>query len=470
MGDKVIHTSNSPAGGLVDNSMYFTIPLTKNTFQLSNEKYEGIELENPVIVGLNTQGPGTLSLVNPEFNIQRNNNLKFLLDDETLSFKNGSESFSFYDFNIYNDPEFTDQFYSSKSTSTFEVSSSGNIGVDTGANVNIFVSDTLPHNLYYRLEPTNLNTIPTIKEEVIIDNEVNKNSQINIVDNNVDGIHKISGIGTTSFSYSIPVPPDTLEFNTSNSNVTYSTSSLTEKGPVHKVRIFGKGTGYKTLPGFVNIQSVEGTGGIIEPSSRTIGKILNVTTNNIGFDYPTDTTMRGSANLPEILSVTPLLSFQSIGISSGGVNYIFAPKLVVKDGFTNDLITDVELEYELGDTEVTITNNTNSLYNTIPNIYPIENSNGFSISSVSYSNSNKVVRLILDKQFSDSDNFPFKVGENIMVENISIGVGSTGRGYNNENYNYDLFELVTDSNWVVLVFIEYSLENIFHQVKFLVKS
>ena len=28
--------------------------------------------------------------------------------------------------------------------------------------------------------------------------------------------------------------------------------------------------------------------------------------------------------------------------------------LIVKDGFTGDLITDVELRYELGDTEVTI--------------------------------------------------------------------------------------------------------------------
>ena len=460
LGDKVIHTAIAPAGGLVDNAMYFVVPLNDNTIQLTNEKYEA-ELQTPVVVGLSTQGPGTLSLINPEFTIQRNNNLRFVLDDSSLSFLNGTDSLSAFSFHIYNDPEFTDEFYSTKTTSTFEVSSTGKIGVDTGANVNILISDNLPQSLYYRLEPTNLNLIPPVKEEILIDSEVNKNSQINIVENNVDGIHKISGIGTTTFSYSIPEPPDTLEFNTSNSNTTYSTSSLTEKGPVHKVRIFGKGAGYKTLPGFVSIASSEGTGAIIEASSRTIGKILNVRANNIGFDYPTDTTMRGVANLPEILSVTPLLSFESIGISSGGVNYIFAPKLVVKDGFTNDLITDVELRYELGDTEVEIINNTNSLYNVTPNIYPIENSNGFSISSISYTNSTQIVRLTLEKQFSEGEDFPFKVGGNIMVENVSIGVGSTGKGYNNENYNYDLFELTNVDSQLggAGAFIEYSLED-----------
>ena len=458
-GDKVIHTASNPAGGLVNNAMYFVLPLNDNTFQLTDEKYE-VEGDNPNVVGLSTQGPGTLSLVNPEFLIQRNNNLRFDMSDSSLSFQNGIDLYSAFEMVIYNDPKFTNEFYSSRTNSVFEVSSNGDVGIDSTANLNIFVSNNLPNNLYYKLEPVNLNLIPDEKEQIIVDDETIKHSQINIIDNEVNGTFKISGIGTTNFSYSIQKPPTTLTFNSSNSNSSYHTSSSNEKGPVERVRIFGKGVGYKTLPGFVNIASSEGTGAIIEPSSSTIGKILNVRANNIGFDYPTDTTMRGVANLPEILSVTPLLSFDSIGISSGGVNYIFAPKLVVKDGFTNDLITDVQLEYEIGDTEVTIVENTNSLYNVTPNIYPIENTNGFSISSVSYNNSTQIVRLFLEKQFSAGDNFPFKVGENIMVENISIGVGSTGRGYNNENYNYDLFELTSVDAQVggANAFVEYSLE------------
>ena len=151
--------------------------------------------------------------------------------------------------------------------------------------------------------------------------------------------------------------------------------------------------------------------------------------------------MRGVVNLPEILEVTPLLSFESIGISSGGVNYVIAPDLIVKDGFTGDLITDVELRYELGDTEVTILKNTQSLYDVPPQIIPTENTNGFDISNVTYTPGTKVVRLTLEKQFSDETEFPFIVGQRIIVENISIGVNTTGKGYNSEDYDYDLFTI-----------------------------
>ena len=40
-----------------------------------------------------------------------------------------------------------------------------------------------------------------------------------------------------------------------------------------------------------------------------------------------------------------------------------------------------------------------------------------------------------------STSFPFVVDDRVMIENISVGVGSTGKGFNSENYNYKLFTL-----------------------------
>ena len=40
------------------------------------------------------------------------------------------------------------------------------------------------------------------------------------------------------------------------------------------------------------------------------------------------------------------------------------------------------------------------------------------------------------------DNFPFQVNDEIMVENTSVGVGSTGTGYNSSDYSYSFFRVV----------------------------
>ena len=34
--------------------------------------------------------------------------------------------------------------------------------------------------------------------------------------------------------------------------------------------------------------------------------------------------------------------------------------------------------------------------------------------------------------------FTFEVGDRIIVENVSVGVGSTGLGYNSSDYDYNL--------------------------------
>ena len=458
-GDKVLYTSDDPVIGLQEDGMYYVIPYTRNSIRLVSEKFE-VSSDNPNFVGLTSAAVGMLYKVNPEIRVQKNNRIRFGLSDSSLSYINNTDTFSAFDFDLFTDIGFTNEFYTSKTTKDFEVTKNGKIGVDTNAYVEVLVSDQLPSNLYYNVTPVNLDLNPTVKQEIVTDRDVPNNNQFNIINNDLDGNHTITGVGSTSFDYSISVVPTTTIYTSSNAVVDFNTNSLTQKGPINKFKILGQGAGYKTLPGFVSVTSSEGSGALVDVQSNTVGKILNVTSNNIGFDYPTDTTMRGVANLPEILQVTPLGSFESIGISSGGVNYVFAPDLVVKDGFTNDLITDAQLKYELGDNEVTISKNTTQLYNVTPNIYPINNSNGFSISTVSYTQSTKTVRLTLETQFSEGQIFPFEVGKNIIVENINIGVGTTGKGYNSSDYGYDIFEMtaVDDQFGGANAFVEYKLD------------
>ena len=113
------------------------------------------------------------------------------------------------------------------------------------------------------------------------------------------------------------------------------------------------------------------------------------------------------------------------------------------DGLTGKRIVDVDLDYELGDSRVTIRNNTNGLSNVTPTIIPVSNSNGVAISDISFDISSKNVTVGFDTGFSDQS--PFAVGDKVLIENISVGVGSTGTGYNSVDYDYQLFTL-TDVN------------------------
>ena len=70
---------------------------------------------------------------------------------------------------------------------------------------------------------------------------------------------------------------------------------------------------------------------------------------------------------------------------------------------------------------------------------PIKNTNGVGISTVGFNTVTKEVTLNLSVGFSTS--FPFEVGDRVIVENTSVGIGSTSRGYNSKDYDYKLFTL-----------------------------
>ena len=54
------------------------------------------------------------------------------------------------------------------------------------------------------------------------------------------------------------------------------------------------------------------------------------------------------------------------------------------------------------------------------------------------------------------------MGKKVLIEGVSVGVGSTGKGYNSANYDYTLFEiLATDPNiGGTLGTVRYNLNNI----------
>jgi len=442
-GEKVIHTATTPSGGLKNNGIYFIVKIDNNKFKLSETSYNST-LNTPICVNLTSASSGTISLINPQIIARKNQKVIFDVSDSSLSYNKNFTSYSAFEFNLYTDSKFNNIFESQIKTNVFYVIRTGRVGIDTTATVTLTLSDNIPEVLYYKLVPIDYDNNDETKLEIITDSENILDNNRLLVNNSVySGSYTISGITTNSFSYNVVRNPEKASYLSSEAKLSYTTNSLTAFGEISNVRVTSSGRGYKFIPQVSKIISLYGNGSVLEPSSSTIGKIVSTEIQDIGFEYSADKTLRPIAKIPQIIKITSLSSFERIGISSVGKNYTIAPNLIVLDGITNDIINDVDLRYNIGDNEVTIFRNTKGINNTKPNIIPTNNSNGIGINSISFNSSTKQVTVGLAVSYSSSADYPFAVGDKVLIENTSVGVGTTSKGYNSSSYGYSLFTLIS---------------------------
>ena len=88
------------------------------------------------------------------------------------------------------------------------------------------------------------------------------------------------------------------------------------KETISKVNLTDGGKGYSKLPGITTVTSDVGSGAVLSPATKTIGKAVKTKIENIGFDYPADLTLRPEVRFPQILKIEPLTGFKSIGVTS----------------------------------------------------------------------------------------------------------------------------------------------------------
>ena len=435
-GQKVLYSSNTPATGLEDKGLYYIIVIDPNKIKLSNSYY-GSTKQSPDVIDILSSSAGTISPINPPIQVTKNQPIIFDLSDVSLS----HVGLSAFDFKIYKDNLFLNEFDSSQSSSTFEIDRFGKIGIDSTAKVTLNINDQVPNTLYYKLVPIDTETNSQIKKDIIVDDDVISSNKISIIESNYNGKYSVVGISSTSFKFNILDKPE-LELITSNSNdIEYYSNSSGVNGSIQEILIINQGKGYNVLPGITSIKSENGFGAVLIPTSNSIGKITSTEILDIGFDYFADYSIRPFAKCPDILRVELLSSFDYIGITSFGKNYGIAPSLVAIDGLTNKVIQDVKLSYSNGDSKVTIQKNSSSINNVTPKIIPINNSNGVKISNIVFNNATKEVTVTLGASFSNAEDFPFFVGEKVLIEGISVGIATTGKGYNSSNYDYSLFTI-----------------------------
>jgi hypothetical protein len=439
-GQKIIHTSSSPSGGLVNEKIYYVVVIDSNTIKLSETLYSTKKVF-PDVVDITSSSFGTISQINPLLNIYKNQTFIFDVSDPSLSFIRNSKSYPAFDLNFYTDSKFKNKFKSSSSKSFFEVIESGSIGISTDAKVFLNITENITKNLYYKLDPVNFQYNTSIKKEIVIDDEQINFNQLNIIDSGYNGNYNIIAISTNSFNYNILNVPEKNSYSSSENDLKYYTNSPSAYGPIHLIDVKSGGNNFTVLPGISSVKSQNGNGAILKIIGSGIGSVSKKQILDIGFDYSSDYTIRPIAKLPTIVKIDPYYSFESIGITSSGKNYNLSPNLVVLDGFSGNIVSDVILNYQIGNTQVEILKNTKGLYNIAPKIIPINNSNGIGISSIRFDSVTKDVTVTLSVGFSTQESFPFNINDKVLIENISVGIGSDGKGYNSDIYNYTLFTL-----------------------------
>jgi hypothetical protein len=451
-GSKIIHISTSPAGGLLNDEIYYVVVVDKDTVKLSNSYYNAT-LQIPIIVDITTSlsSNGILYEVNPNIAVYKDSTVVFDISDPSLSFTQNSQSYPAFKLEFYTDKKFINKLHNKN------IIQNGNYG-ESGSTLSLIIDNFIPSKIYYKLIPFNPNKsiqIPVLKESIIVDSEnISENNTITIKESKYSGINIISGITSDTILYYLNEVPEYFNYSDINSILNYNIIKGVVNGPINSISIVNNGKNYKTLPGISSVVSDYGSGAILIPVSNSIGKIKSVSIGDYGFDYSVDKTITPKSSLPLTLKIDPFNSVDKIVIVSAGKNYTSSPNLILIDGFTNKVVDDIVLDYSIKTNTVTVVKNTTGIYNSTPRIIPTNNSNGMKIKNIGFSTTTKNVTVTLDvgflSGFSTSTDFPFLVGDKILIENTSV-YSNYGeivyKGYNSKNYNYDLFTITsTDPN------------------------
>ena len=437
-GDKVYYDAVEVASGL-ETGGYFVYRVSDSQIKLSETLYDSKIIPPKVANLVSIGGTHTLSLINPPIPVTKNNNLVFDISDSSLSG---------FDFKIYEDQNFDNNFVSTGTTTINVVSTSGTIGVTSTASLSINYSINNPQNLFYNIEKSGF--ISTSDIDVI------NGSKISYVDSEYNNDYTVVGTGTTTFDIRLSNKPENLLYTSDNTNtLKYSTNSKTEKGPIADINLTFGGDGYKALPKFVSVASTQGTNAKIIPDSTSSNKIENTDILNIGFEYSSDKTLKPISNISPVITTKNSDKIISVSVSDGGKDFITPPTLVILDSESKEIVRSGSLQAKLNQATQSI--NSVDIVSTPKGIgecqiFTEDNTNGVQLTNIAIggtivtSEATGLVTFTLATPILGFSTAPFKVGDTLFVENVENEYGNTFNSPNNQFKFYPVTRIIGGTN------------------------
>jgi len=434
-GDKVLYSANVVASGLSTGN-YYVYKTGNNTIKLSETYIDSISIP-PNTVNIQSTGGSsqTISLINPQIQSIKNNNLVFNLSDTSLLG---------YNFKLYYDKNYYNEFVSTSDSASFTLSGIGTVGVSTNASLTINYDNKLPTKLYYNLEKSG--SISTS------DTSVNNYSEILFTDSKYNSKYKISSIGSTTFNICLSELPEKLSYSQNECDILeYITNSLSTQGSISKINIVSGGSGYKKLPTFTGSNSITGKDAYIIAKSKNIGNAKEIRIINEGFEYSSDKTLHPIAYVSPLITIKNSNTIGIITVTDGGKGYIDAPSIAIVDSATGEQINSGILEANLVGSSINSVNilqEPKGLPETTVQLFSTNNTNGISIQKVESNSATSFTCYITTPTLGFISN-PFDIGDEVFVEGIQK-FNSEGSGFNSEDYGYKFFTISNYDNTGVL--------------------
>lgn len=446
-GDKVIHTSEYPVTATTNNGIFYVVRINADKFHLSETQYDALS-SVPTPVGLASTS-GTIAAVNPKIDTNGNRFIRFDLSDPSLAYQASLNSKKpAFRFDIFGDKNFDRRW--EKSTvrdDRLNYTIGGVVGVDGSATLR-FDRET-PEFLYYNLVPLNPpnETIPEQKSGYKFDMEVPKGGEILSTKSQFSGRHVSTVIGITSFTYNLPDKPERDSYRPREASLSYVTDCTHTNGPIAQIDVTNTGSGYVTSPGIATVITQNGERAILEVIGDNIGAIKKLAIDDFGYNFPYDNTLTPTIYYPQIFKIDPFASLARVGISSFGRGYTTEPNLIVLDGITKKPVDDIKLRFNFESNQVEILQNTYGINDAPPTIIPVEGGNGVRVSNLQFNQTTQRVTATLKPFYSAGEEFPFAVGDKVLAEGfvtegIAAGIGTDLKGYNSNDFDYKLFEVV----------------------------
>jgi hypothetical protein len=427
-GDKVLYLNNTTSAlKPVDSGEYFVHRNNDNSFQLGLTYKDVVEDPiNPVSIAYTGVSNQSISLINPPIQVIKNNSLKFDLSNSSLTG---------YKLKIYYDKDFKNEFVSTGSSTSFNISGLGTVGVSTTASLTLSYSENLPSKLYYNLEKSGY--ISTTDSNVV------NYSQIEFIDSFYDNNYIISGVGTTTFSVYLEKSPERVSYaKTECDNLEYFTSSLNAKGSIKEIGIISKGSSSKNIPIITEINSTDGMNANVFCKTKNIGDIKELGLINEGFEYPSDPTLQPTAYISPQIAIKAANTIGVVTVTSGGSEYINPPSIVIVNTLTGEKIDSGILEASLSGSSISavkVLQDPKGVPDTEVNLFATNNTNGFSIQQVQ-SSSTGIFTCFISKPTGGFTPNPFEVGDEVFIEGIKKE-STDGDGFNSEEYGYQFFNV-----------------------------
>ena len=233
----------------------------------------------------------------------------------------------------------------------------------------------------------------------------------------------------------LPEQCDTLEYTTKSSNAL--------NGSIGKVEVISRGFNYEKLPEFIDVSTLNGNNANIAAISTSIGRIKKVRFKDIGYDYPSDKTLRPEAIVPPIVRIDNLDTITGFDVINPGRRYLTDPDLIVWNETTNEIVDTTSLVGHAPNGSISEIEQLAPLFglDSEPHrIVSINNSNGVGIVSMTTSNFG-IATCTLTTPILGFTTTLFGAGDLIFVEGIEMS--DSGDGYNSADYDYKFFKVIS---------------------------